>query len=136
MAAYGRFGMNHPGGLAFVLLLLAAFRLTRLVGWDDLTRRPRAWLCGMGDVEYERVAELVDGYEAEGLDAWQRRERELPPRRRFYLAKLIHCPWCVGFWISAVVWLAWLAWPDGTVGVAVPFALSAGVGLIARNGDP
>jgi len=128
--------VSHPSGLEFILLLLACFRLVRLIGWDDLTRRARAWACGMGDAEYDRVAELVDGYEAEGLDAWDRIERELPDQRRFYLAKLIHCPWCVGFWVSLAIWLCWLAWPAGTVGVSVPLALSAGVGLIAKNGDP
>ena len=45
--------------------------------------------------------------------------------------ELLECPWCLGFWLSCAWWAAWLAWPHGTLIVAVPFALSAIVGIIA-----
>ena len=110
-----------------MLLLLACFRLVRLIGWDEISGPLRARLLGVTDEEYDEWASHhASAYLAEGTK----------PPSRLMLAKLAHCPWCLGIWISAAVWLAWLAFPDGTVGVSVPLALSAGVGLIAKNGDP
>ncbi len=40
------------------------------------------------------------------------------------------CPWCAGAWISVAWWLAWVAWPHWTLVVAVPFAISAVVGIV------
>lgn len=57
-----------------------------------------------------------------------------------WASKLVECPWCLGAWVTAGWWGAWWAWPDALV-VAVPFALSAAVGLVASvdrvltNGD-
>lgn len=119
----------------FVLLGLFAFRLTRLASWDEITRRPRAWVCGLSDAAYDTLAAYVDEYEAEGADPWTQHAADLPTRRRFYFAKMIHCAWCMGWWVSLAVSVAWWAWPDGTVRVAVPFALSAVVGLVAKQLD-
>ena len=40
------------------------------------------------------------------------------------------CPWCCGAWCSIGWWLAWLALDEWAVAAAVPFALSAVVGLV------
>ena len=54
--------------------------------------------------------------------------------RRYVTGKLdakwelfIECPYCAGFWIGVVWWVAWLIWPYETLLVAVPWAISAGV---------
>ena len=54
--------------------------------------------------------------------------------RRYVTGKLdekwelfLLCPYCAGFWIGVLWWLAWLAWPYETLVVAVPWAISAGV---------
>lgn len=49
--------------------------------------------------------------------------------------ELIHCPWCIGFWISLAVALVTMAsWPHPvTVVVLIAFAISEAVGLIAVN---
>lgn len=57
--------------------------------------------------------------------------RPLPKGEEFIL-----CPWCAGFWVSLAWWAAWQAWPHGTLVVAVPFAISAVVGVVAANLDP
>ena len=64
-----------------------------------------------------------------------------PLRRRLVRAdstreEFTTCPWCAGFWISLAWWLAWQAWPHATLVVAVPFAISAVVALVAVNLDP
>lgn len=48
----------------------------------------------------------------------------------------LECPFCAGAWIVICWWLAWIAWPHWTVIVAVPFALSAVVGVFAAKLDP
>lgn len=128
--------MSHvPGAWPSILLALGVFRLVRLIGWDDITTRLRARVTGISDHDYGTAAEIVDAAEAKGLDPWD--VTGLPiSRRRFYAARLLRCPWCVGFWLSGAVWVAWLAAPTATLVAAVPFALSASVGLVAKNLDP
>jgi hypothetical protein len=53
-----------------------------------------------------------------------------------YWDQFLLCPWCAGFWITLIWWLAWIAWPHWTLIVATPFAINAVVGLIAANLDP
>lgn len=44
----------------------------------------------------------------------------------------IECPYCAGFWIAVLWWVAWLIFPYETLVVAVPWALSAGVIAAAK----
>jgi hypothetical protein len=118
-----------------VLLALAAFRITRLVGWDDLTITPRRWLTGLGDTDHEALAEHVDDLAERGIDAWQTRPAPLISKQRFYLSRMIRCPWCFGWWCSLTIWIAWEAWPHAIFVAAAPFAISALVGLVAKNLD-
>lgn len=103
-----------PAPWEFVLLTLGVFRLVRLVGWDDLppVAAVRRWLTGtVEDGEYER-------------------------HRRPLLAHFLACPFCVGAWLALAAYLLWLWQPEWTVAVCVPLALSAAVGLAAKNWDP
>lgn len=104
--------MTLPEPWVGVLLALAAYRVFRIVGYDTIT---------------QPVRERVTGYKDSD---------ELPADvERAYLAKLVRCPWCLGWWISLGVWLVYETWPYTTARLAVPFALSAAVGMIGRNLD-
>lgn len=107
-----------------LVLALATFRLTRLVGWDDLPPvvRARAWALGESVTARSRPAGQEDVY--------------VYVYKRPLLAHFVHCPFCIGFWLSAAVYVAWVFEPRGTLYVAAPFALSAVVGLVAKNLDP
>lgn len=96
------------------MLVLAAYRLTRLVGWDDfpLVKRIREWLTGP-----PVMAE----------DDWT--------YKRPMLEHFLTCPFCVGFWISLAVYVAWLSVPRPTLYAMTPLAISGAVGLIAKNLD-
>lgn len=83
--------------------VLAICRITRLVTEDTITKPIRDW------VEHKATpnpAALPPG-----------RAAHRPPSRLWHYAdKLLSCPWCSGFWISAAVTLAyfrcWLGiWP-------------------------
>lgn len=99
--------------LELVVLMLAVHRVSRIVGWDKITRPPREWLTGWGDDE-KRI-----------------------PRRPSHkgLAEFLHCPWCQGFWISVVVWVCFKEWHDATMLVAVPLAISSAVGVYTTHLD-
>lgn len=134
--------MRHPDFLALVILGLGLFRLTRLVGWDEITVDPRRWLTGIADADYNQVAQWVESMKASGHDPWDpnlhkdARVERIISERRYYFAKLVRCPWCIGFWLSVAVWLAWWGEPRVTLFLATPLALSAIVGLVAKNWDP
>ncbi len=60
------------------------------------------------------------------------------PRRRLSpgAGSFVECCWCLGFWVAVAWWTAWLFWPHATTWAAVPFSLSATLGLIAsRDGS-
>lgn len=109
-----------PTWWQFLLLSLAAYRITRLLGWDDLppVLRTRRWLLG----EYW-LAEKDSPAEGPYYD-------------RPFLAAMFQCAFCLGWWVSLCWWAAWTAWPHATIQASIPFALAATVGLIAKRLDP
>lgn len=144
-----------PGPLAVLILVAGTYRLTRFAGWDDWPpiARLRArvvgedWTLAPG---YRNAADALtatfEGYLGGTVDEAARSlpgktpdsevEGVEPGYRRPTLAHLVHCPWCLGLWLSFAVYGCWLAAPDLTVYVLAPFALSTAIGLIARNLDP
>lgn len=103
--------MNYvPSPFEFFLLAAAAFRLTRLLAWDTFPPvvRARLWLLG----EYQ----------------------EEP--RSLLLVELFACAFCLGFWVSLGLYLAWLWLPTVTLAASAVLGLSAVVGLVAKVLDP
>lgn len=136
-----------PSATTFAILALAAYRLTRLVGWDDfpLAARLRAWAIGERWIAatLEAPAGTDDLIRAYALDPDTSLPGKTPPSEvadvrpaydRPTLAHLVHCPFCIGWWISLATWVAWVAWHPVAYGL-VPFAISGAVGLIAKNLD-
>jgi hypothetical protein len=105
-----------PSPWPFALLVLAAYRVWRLLAEDTILDRPRLRLY--------RAA----GWNPESGD-------DPPPGYRAKLALFISCPWCAGFWVSVAVWACWSWQPHWTLVVSAPFALNGVVGLVAKNLD-
>jgi hypothetical protein len=117
-----------PSAWVSVVLALGAFRVARLVGWDDLPpiQRLRDRVVG---ADYSQTGSANAGYTSETPSyAWR--------FRRPTLAHFLGCAFCQGFWVSCAVYVAWLEEPAWTLYVVAPFALSAAVGLLAKNLDP
>ena len=90
-----------------ILLGLAAGRLWKVIGDDRILDRPRDWaLAKLGSDDQEA-----------------------------YWGDFLVCPWCAGFWISLVLWTAWLIWPYGTLVFCGLWAISALVGLFGVTVD-
>lgn len=132
----------------FALLALAAFRVTRLLGWDTFPPIEKArarllgsWIepvcsnCNVGRADYEESAVgwvgLTDCPNCGSTET----ATFLEGHRRQTLGALFDCPFCLGWWLSLGFWLAWVVLPYPTLVVAVPLALSGVVGLIAKNLD-
>jgi len=107
-----------PNCFEFALLAVAAWRTFQLLAEDDILDRPRRWVLRLGD--------------------WQppapgQREQPPPDDYRTYWGAFLTCPYCAGFWISLIWYLAWLAFGDWTVIVGLPLAINAGVVLGAKT---
>lgn len=148
-----------PSPWVGLVLGLAAYRLTRLGGWDDWPPiyRLRAWIIGerwipdlpwgnpghdvMGDIveAVERAREhginLPDSPELPGKQPSSEAEGVRPAYDRPLLAHLFHCPFCLGWWISLAVYLWWVLTPAWGLYPVAPFALAGFVGLVAKNLD-
>jgi hypothetical protein len=146
MTAYHWLSVPSPWPAA--LLALAALRWTRLIGWDEWP--PAAKLRARVIGERWTTADVPAGAEkAEGTGRVDAAELGLPGKQpssevsdvrpaydRPTLAHLIHCPFCLGWWVSLAWYAAWLLAPRPTLYAAVPFAISMAVGILARNLDP
>lgn len=66
------------------------------------------------------------------LRVWDALERRYGADVAAEAADFTDCPWCLGFWISVGVWGSWRASPARTVRLAVPLAVSAAVGIVAK----
>ena len=98
--------MNIPDWYELILLALAAWRIFQLIAHDDILDRPRRYITRLGR-------------------DWKEEGDPVPKDYRLSLADFITCPYCAGFWIAGLWWVAWLIFPTETLFVAVLFVLSA-----------
>ncbi len=140
-----------PSPWHFVILSLAVYRAVRFAGWDDWPPiyRVRAWVIGetwhplvVGVPEYDvddfGFVELVPATDTPSLPGKQPTsevDEVRPAYSRPVLAHMVHCPFCMGAWISLATYLLWLLFPHAVVGLAVVPAFSAVAGLLAKNWD-
>jgi hypothetical protein len=119
--------------LTGLLTLGAIARITRLFNEDTITAPLRTWLDKKAEDHW---------YAADESKPDQLTHATRAPRHWRYAAKLIHCPWCLGFWVSALVLLGyftlWLdTWPTASptaafTYLAATFAASQATGLAAE----
>lgn len=144
--------------LIFIILALAAARLTRLVTRDTipLVAKPRKWLHSRypddGDYVHRPVVVTRRWVNYLFTARWARKlpaltkpnYRAMPAgqggeaERWFvleghWIGKLTSCDWCAGVWVSALIFLSFALWPIGTATLAVLPALAQLVGLQAGH---
>lgn len=111
-------------GWNLLILALGIYSITRLITKDSIIDRQREW--------------FYNKFPHEGFTT-----RIRPTRGEFIvtgdhyyvtvghkLGEVVHCPWCMGFWVSGAVFLAFWAWPVTTVFLLVPMALRVIPGMI------
>lgn len=102
--------------LDLVILVFGAYRFWMLLAKDAITQPWRQRLLGYND----------DG----SRNRWR-----TPGSGRKTLAEFVHCPWCLGFWLSLAAVAAYHEWPHATRWILLPFAVSALVALAAVTFD-
>lgn len=100
----------------FVVLALAAFRLTHLVVFDKVFAPIRRYFVVYEYVETETHEIRYDIVQGRGLRRW--------------FGEAIACYWCIGMWIAAAVWLAYWLFPGVTLWISGWLALAAVQSLI------
>lgn len=138
--------MTTAAALLLVVYALAAARVTVLITEDRITQTPRNALVRRikARATARRLREWTAEYTAADLPVPPGTERELrslaarktaeqPP----YLAYLLGCPWCAGFWVSLPAAAAW--WFAGNHPAlllpAAALAISYAIGKLAQIGD-
>lgn len=111
-------------GWNLLILALGIYSVTRLISKDSIIDRQREW--------------FYNKFPHEGFQT-----RIRPTRGEFIvtgdhyyvtvghkLGEVVHCPWCMGFWVSGALFLAFWAWPVATIFLLVPMALRVIPGMI------
>lgn len=90
--------MTVPSAYQLILLAVAAFRVFHLLAEETILDRPRRWVLRLG-----------------------RWEAGSPPASyRHRLGSWLTCPWCCGFWVTGVGFVAFQLW-EHTVTVLAAF---------------
>jgi hypothetical protein len=80
-----------------VLMVLAAFRMTRLVVYDKITRFFREWFLDKRTVVVNGVEHVELRLVTHGV------------RRTLY--DLVDCPWCIGMWSALIIAFCYFIFP-------------------------
>src|SRR5579859_641849 len=80
-----------------LLMALAAFRVTRLIVYDKITRWFREWFADTREWEEGGVWWVEIKPEGTGF--------------RHTIYDLLQCPWCIGFWASLIIVFCYFVFP-------------------------
>lgn len=105
--------------LAFLILVLASYRITRFLVHDSLM--------GFGPDSGSQVSMWVDRFAYEGDDGLDR------SFLRGKIGDLLTCTWCTGFWVSLAVVAVWtqvVPWDMSLQEWVQVFAVAGGQGFM------
>jgi hypothetical protein len=103
--------------LEFFLLVLASYRLTRLLVYDKITsfvRRP--FIEEVEDDENDGSTTIYIKIKGTGFRAW--------------IGELLSCHWCTGIWSSAILYVLFMVWPLWTEPFILILAIAGFAGVI------
>jgi len=107
----------HIPWITFILLILASYRLTRLIVFDQITsfiRRPFL---------EERFEQDESGFVVAKIE-------EKGGRFHAFMRDLLTCYWCVGVWSSVAITLAYLFIPSIAFPVILILAIAGAAGIL------
>jgi hypothetical protein len=98
------------GPWEFVVIALAAFRMTHFFVYDSLI--------GANLESESKFATKLDRFSYNTEDGSDR------SWARGKIGDLLNCPWCLGFWISAGLWAVWVWGPEWARYGQFPWAIA------------
>jgi hypothetical protein len=104
------------GWIDLLLLILASFRLTRLVVFDKITsfiRKP--FHEEIEEVDSDGNSETFIEIKGNGL--------------RYWVGELLSCYWCTGIWSTAVLLALLFIWPIGSEILIIILAIAGAAGI-------
>jgi hypothetical protein len=106
-----------PQWFDFILLILASFRLTRLIVYDTITeflRRP--FHTTIEETLPDGSTETFIEMKGTGI--------------RYWIGELLSCHWCTGVWCAALLYISYLMWPLFANPVISIFAIAGCASII------
>jgi len=113
------FVTQMPGWLVLAILVMGAYRVTRIITTDEVFAPVRNRLAETWDSSLGWVSRDRDTGEIYAVPQW-----------RAFLREMLDCDWCAGFWVSVVTAAGLFIDPEWSTIVMVPFAISSAIGLI------
>ncbi|RSD29431.1 DUF1360 domain-containing protein [Mesobacillus subterraneus] len=104
----------------FCLLILASFRLTRLIVYDTITGFLRAPF-------HETVEEITEDGQTETFIEIK------GSGLRYWIGELLSCHWCTGIWSSAIIFGAYSLFPEFSLPVITILAIAGAAALIQHS---
>jgi hypothetical protein len=103
--------------LSFVLLSLAAFRLTRLIVYDKITGFIRAPFFEREEKIFpDGTVEEVISFKGNGFRRW--------------IGELLSCYWCVGIWVSILLFTGFYFFSTVFLPIIIILAIAAVAAII------
>lgn len=118
---------DFPVWLHLIVLTAASLRIAVLITADEITAPLRDTIVTRAN---KSTAQRFAKKHPEIAGAM--------PAPESLLSRLLDCPaWCVGWYTSIGVGLAWLVWPVGTTTVLLPIGIAGlvGIAMPSRSGD-
>ncbi|MEN2767376.1 DUF1360 domain-containing protein [Ornithinibacillus xuwenensis] len=104
------------GWFEFTLLMLASFRLTRLIVFDKITsfiRKP--FHHEVEEVDTDGTTVTFIEIKGQGIRHW--------------LGELLSCYWCSGIWCTAILFVLLVSWPTGGEVIITLLAIAGAAGI-------
>lgn len=108
-----------PSWFEFILLVLASFRLTRLIVYDSITEFLRSpFHQAVEDQLPDGTTETYVIIKGRGI--------------RYWIGELLSCHWCTGIWSTVFIYVSFILWPV-IVSPIVTILAIAGSASILQN---
>ncbi|WP_442599204.1 DUF1360 domain-containing protein [Neobacillus sp. D3-1R] len=106
-----------PSWFEFILLILASFRLTRLIVYDTITeflRRP--FHENVEEILPDGTTETYIEIKGKGIQYW--------------IGELLSCHWCTGIWSAVIIYISYILWPSFISPIIIVLAIAGSASII------
>lgn len=123
--------LNNPNPIHLIILMLGTVSITRLITSDTFPpiASARNWVLRrfpfagyVSDKPFEGYRNIQSGSSYVSQDTT-------------WIGSLLHCPYCIGFWVSLGVVVAWVLFPTATLWACLVMAIRWLTGALLNRFD-